>query len=95
MTQDQMTAREKEKLILRTRRLAGQVKAIERHIEKDEECVHILQHLAACRGALNGLMAELIEDHVRFHVLDPKKKATRGQLEATEKLMEIVSAYLK
>lgn len=95
MLKDTRSAHEKEKLILRTRRLIGQVKAIEKHIQNDEECVHVLQHLSACRGALNGLMSELIEDHVRLHVLDPKKKSSPTQLEAVDKLIDIVNTYLK
>jgi DNA-binding FrmR family transcriptional regulator len=85
----------KEKLILRTHRIAGQVKALEKAIENDVECASILQHLAACRGALNGLMSELVEEHILFHVLDPNKKPTAGQTEAAEQLVDIVNAYLK
>lgn len=89
------TTHSKDKLVLRARRIAGQVKAIEKSIQNDEECAHVLQHLAACRGALNGLMSELIEEHIRFHVLDPKGKNSASQMEAAEELMDIVSTYLK
>jgi len=85
----------KEKLVLRTRRIAGQVKAIEKAIQNDVECAAVLQHLAACRGALNGLMSELVEEHILFHVLDPKKKPSSEQVEAAEQLMDIVNTYLK
>jgi DNA-binding FrmR family transcriptional regulator len=85
----------KEKLVLRTRRIAGQVKAIEKAIQNDVECAAVLQHLAACRGALNGLMSELVEEHILFHVLDPKKKHSSEQVEAAEQLMDIVNTYLK
>ncbi len=86
---------DKEKLVLRARRLTGQVKAVEKHLQNNEDCIHILQHLSACRGALNSLMAELIDEHIHFHVLDPKKKPSRAQTEAAAQLMEIVSTYLK
>ncbi len=89
------TTHAKDKLVLRARRIAGQVKAIEKAIQNDEECGHVLQHLAACRGALNGLMSELVEEHVHFHVLDPKRKPSAGQIEAAEELMDIVNTYLK
>jgi DNA-binding FrmR family transcriptional regulator len=89
------TTHSKDKLVLRARRIAGQVKAIEKSIQNDEECGHVLQHLAACRGALNGLMSELIEEHIRFHVLDPKGKHSAHQLEAAEELLDIVNTYLK
>jgi DNA-binding FrmR family transcriptional regulator len=54
----------------------------------------ILQLVASCRGALNGLMAELIEGHLRFHVLDPGQKTSPSQLEAADELMAVVKRYL-
>ena len=51
--------------------------------------------VAACRGALNGLMAELVEGHVRFHVLDPNNGKNSAQAAAAEELIEIVRTYLK
>jgi hypothetical protein len=42
-----------------------------------------------CRGALNGLMAELIEGHLKFHVLPPESSAQPSQLEAAEELMTV------
>jgi DNA-binding FrmR family transcriptional regulator len=55
----------------------------------------VLQLLAAGRGALNGLMAEVIEGHVRFHVLSPHAAANSPQAEAAEELIDVVNAYLK
>jgi DNA-binding FrmR family transcriptional regulator len=49
--------------------------------------------VASCRGALNGLMAELIEGHVRFHVLCPNQKSLPSQLEAAEQLISVVKRY--
>jgi DNA-binding FrmR family transcriptional regulator len=53
-----------------------------------------LQLVASCRGALNGLMAELIEGHLRFHVLDPSQNTSPSQLEAADELMAVVKRYL-
>lgn len=55
----------------------------------------MLQLMAACRGALNGLMAEVMEGHVRFHVLAPDKSKDSPQAQAAEELIDIVRAYLK
>ncbi len=57
--------------------------------------VVILQLITAARGAMNGLMAELIEDHVRFHVLDPARKPSADQAIAADELIDIVRSYLK
>ena len=75
------------------RRIRGQVEAIERALDGDGECEEVLQLVASCRGALNGLMAELIEGHVRFHVLNPSQKAHPAQLAAADDLIAVVKRY--
>jgi len=89
------TTKDKKKLLIRVRRIRGQVEAIERALDSDEECAGVLQLIAACRGALNGLMAEVMEGHVRFHVLGPDQGKDSPQLQAAEELIEVVQAYLK
>jgi DNA-binding FrmR family transcriptional regulator len=88
------TIKDKKKLLSRIRRIKGQTEAIERALDSEVECDEILQLVASCRGALNGLMAELIEGHLRFHVFDPHLKSRAAQLEATDELMSIVKRYL-
>ena len=88
------TTKNKAKTLSRVRRIKGQVEAIERALETEGECEEILQLVASCRGALNGLMAELIDGHLRFHVLDPEQKTSRAQLEAADELMAVVKRYL-
>jgi DNA-binding FrmR family transcriptional regulator len=88
------TTKDKKKLLSRIRRIKGQTEAIERALEGEVECDEILQLVASCRGALNGLMAELIEGHLRFHVLDPSQKPVASQLEAANELMAVVKRYL-
>lgn len=89
------TTRDKEKLLNRVRRIRGQIDAIERSLESEQECAGVLQLMAACRGALNGLMAEVIEGHVRFHVLSPDEGNNSPRAEAAEELIDVVRAYLK
>jgi DNA-binding FrmR family transcriptional regulator len=69
------------------------VEAIERALEGEGECEEVLQLVASCRGALNGLMAELIEGHLRFHVLDPKRATRPAQLAAADDLIAVVKRY--
>jgi DNA-binding FrmR family transcriptional regulator len=93
------TTRDKEKLVARVRRIRGQVEAIERAIERaiesEEECSKVLMTVAACRGALSALTSELLEDHIRFHVLDPEAKSNSKRARAAEELIDVVRAYLK
>jgi DNA-binding FrmR family transcriptional regulator len=88
------TVREKSKLLARVRRIRGQVEAIERALEAEVGCADVLQVIASVRGAVNGLMAEVIEDHVRCHVGAPSL-AAQERAEGTNDLIEIVHAYLK
>ena len=88
-------AKEKAKLLNRLKRMRGQMAAIERAIDADDECAMILQQATACRGALDGFIAEVIEDHIREHMLDPRAAVESPQTVAAEELIEIVHQYLK
>ena len=88
-------AKEKAKLLNRLKRLRGQIEAIERAVEADAECAAVLQQATACRGALDGFIAEVIEDHIREHMVDPHAGREDPQVLAAEKLIEIVHQYLK
>jgi FrmR/RcnR family transcriptional regulator, repressor of frmRAB operon len=89
------TTKNKDKLLTRVRRIRGQVDAIERVLDFEQECTGVLQLMAACRGALNGLMAEVMEGHIRFHVLSPDNGKNSPRMEAAEELIDVVRAYLK
>jgi DNA-binding FrmR family transcriptional regulator len=89
------TIRDKQKLINRVRRIRGQLDAVEKALNEEHECFAILQTLAACRGAMNGLVAEVIEGHIRFHVVNPDEKPTSQEAKAAQQLIEIVKSYVK
>ena len=86
--------REQQKLIARVRRIRGQVDAIERSLTEKEHCADVLMLLANVRGGINSLMAEVLEDHIRLHMLSPEKNQT-NTTELAEDLIELVRAYLK
>jgi DNA-binding FrmR family transcriptional regulator len=89
------TVREKQKLLARVRRIRGQVDAIERALDSEAGCEKVMHLIAGVRGAVAGLMAEVVEDHVRTHLVDAEKhpKALNG--EAAEQLLEVVRTYLR
>ncbi|HTS29916.1 MAG TPA: metal/formaldehyde-sensitive transcriptional repressor [Bryobacteraceae bacterium] len=89
------TPEEKKKLLNRVRRIRGQVDAIERALDQEAECSDVLHNIAACRGAMDSLMAEVIEGHIRFHVLDPHASPTDEQAQAADDLIQALRAYLK
>jgi DNA-binding FrmR family transcriptional regulator len=88
-------AKEKQKLLNRLKRLRGQLEAIERAVEADVECARVLQQATACRGALEGFIAEVLEDHILEHMVDPLARSDDPRRLAAEELVSIVHSYLK
>jgi DNA-binding FrmR family transcriptional regulator len=89
------TVREKRKLLARVRRIRGQVEAIERALEAEAGCETVMQQIAGVRGAIAGLMAEVVEDHVRSHLVDADAHPGALDSDATEQLLAVIRAYLK
>lgn len=89
------TIEEQKRLLNRVKRIGGQVGAIERALTEESECSEVLHAIAVCRGALDSLMAEVIEGHIRFHVIDPQRKPTDEQTQAAQDLIDALKTYLK
>jgi DNA-binding FrmR family transcriptional regulator len=89
------TIRDKHKLLARVRRIRGQVEAIERALDNESGCEQVMHLLAGVRGALAGLMAEVVEDHVRTHLVDAGKYPDALNAEAARQLLDVVRTYLK
>lgn len=87
------TIANKRKLLARVRRISGQCQAIERALESESGCSETLQLIAAARGALNGLMAEVLEEHLHIHVIGGATPGARDT--AASELLDVVRAYLK
>ncbi|CZT34020.1 metal/formaldehyde-sensitive transcriptional repressor [Rhizobium sp. 9140] len=88
-------SKNKTKLIARVRRLKGQLEAIERALDADEPCGAVLNQVASVRGAVTGLTAELIEDHIRNHVADPDTDDDPERARGAADLIEVMRTYLK
>jgi DNA-binding FrmR family transcriptional regulator len=88
------TIRDKDRLIARVRRIRGQVEALERALETEAGCEAAMHQIASIRGALAGLMSEVVEDHIHSHLVDPEKHP--GALDtAAADLMSVIRTYLK
>lgn len=87
------TIRQKEKLIARVRRIKGQLEGVERALDAEAACAEVLRQLASVRGAMSGLTAEVMEDHLREHVLAAETEADRRQ--GGEELIEVMRSYMK
>jgi FrmR/RcnR family transcriptional regulator, repressor of rcnA expression len=84
-------SREKLDLVTRTKKVIGQLESVLRGLNDDEQCADVLQRLAAARGAINSLMGELLEDHIRNHM----PRNSKSSEEAADDVIEIVRTYLK
>ena len=89
------TIRDKAKLLARVRRIRGQVEALERALEAGKECAEILHQIAAVRGATNGLMAEVLDEHVRTHIADPAITDAAERTKGADELIGVLRTYLK
>ena len=86
---------EKTKLLNRVRRIRGQVEAVERALEQETSCSDMLRTIASARGAINGLMAEVIEDYIRMRITEPLREPDAERALAAGELIDIVHSYLK
>ena len=88
------TVRDRKKLLTRVRRIKGQAEALEQALERETECAAVLQQIAAIRGAVNGLMAEVLEAHIREH-LGPEAVSPKERREDLEQVIDVLRSYLK
>ncbi|MCX7318204.1 MAG: metal/formaldehyde-sensitive transcriptional repressor [Hyphomicrobiales bacterium] len=89
------TIKNKTKLMARVRRIKGQAEAVERALEAELGCADILMLVASMRGAINGLTAEVMEDHIRNHIVDPAKDAKSDGAQGASELIDVLRTYLK
>ncbi len=89
------TVKNKSKLIARIRRIKGQVEAVERGLEAEIGCADVLMLVASLRGAVAGLSAEVMEDHIRNHVVNPDTDPDPERAQGAAELIEVVRTYLK
>lgn len=89
------TVCEMDKLLARVRRIRDQVEAIERALDSKAGCEKVMHLLASTRAAMSGLTVEVVEDHVRTHLVDPAKRPGALDEQAAEQLLAVVGTYLK
>ena len=89
------TIKDKKKLDSRVRRIKGQAEAVERALEAELGCSDVLMLVASMRGAINGLITEVIEDHIRHHVVDPSTEKNADRARGADDLIEALRTYLK
>jgi DNA-binding FrmR family transcriptional regulator len=89
------TIKHKSKLIGRVRRIKGQLEAVERALESEIGCADVLMLVASVRGAIGGLTSELLEEHIRHHVVDPAQEKDPEKAKGAADLIDVIRTYLK
>lgn len=88
------TVQNKKPLLARIRRIKGQTEALERALENSEDCSVVLQQLAAVRGAVNGLMLQVMEGHLREHLGDADASDAQREKDL-EMVISVLRSYVK
>ncbi len=87
------TIANKEKLLLRVKKIKGQMSAIEKALEEEKDCFKLLQQISATRGAVHSLMGEVLDGHIKEHLgnhVDPQERE-----QEIENLAALLKTYLK
>ena len=86
---------DKKRITSRIKRIKGQLEAVERALEEGKDCFSVLQTLSACRGGLNGLIGELIEGHIKDHVMKNPSQPKTPQDKSALELIKLMKTYWK
>lgn len=87
------TVRDKSSLLKRVRRIQGQLRSLEAQLDAESDCVAVLQQAAAVRGAINGLMAAIVEGHMNEHIVREANEKRRGR--EADIVLQVIRSYLK
>lgn len=83
----------KDKLLIRLKRIEGQVRGVHKMIEEDRYCVDILIQLAAIRAAINKVGLSVLESHTRGCVANALRQ-NQGEKQI-EELMDVLMKFIK
>ena len=85
---------ERKKLLTRVRRIKGQIEAMGKALNEEPDCMAVLQQIASIRGAVNGLMVEMLEDHIREQ-LGSEAATPKQRQQDLEQVINVLRSYLK
>jgi len=87
------TVRDRKKLLARVRRIAGQVAALESALADGADCGQVLTQIAAAKGAMHGLMMEVLGGHLAEHVVAEADEAARRR--EAEALLALLRGFAR
>jgi len=89
------TVRDKRRLLNRIRRIRGQVEAVERNLRGRAECSQVMHLLAVVSGGVSSLLAEVLEQHVREHLMGDERISRAARRAAADELIDVIHSYFK
>jgi DNA-binding FrmR family transcriptional regulator len=87
------TIRDKQKIKARASKIEGQVGALKKMLDEPHECAAVLQQIAAIRGAVNGLMREVIKGHLTEHIVHQEDESKRQ--DDLQVVLKVLDSYIK
>jgi DNA-binding FrmR family transcriptional regulator len=89
------TIRDKQKMLNRVKRILGQMEGVRRSLEEDADCSDIMQRIVTARGSIDSLMAKVMEDHIRDHMIDPDRRPSSIESRAAQELIGVIKTYMR
>ena len=80
---------DKSQVLMRLRRIEGQVRGLQRLVEDDTYCIDVLTQISAATKALEAVGLSLLEDHLQHCVSDA---ISAGGPDASQKVTEAAHA---
>ena len=87
--------KDRKRISNRINRIKGQLDSVGKMLDKEEYCLSVMQTLAACRGALNGLMGEIMDGHIKYHIMSEPETMSSPQDKAANELIKLLKTYWK
>jgi DNA-binding FrmR family transcriptional regulator len=84
---------ERRALVIRVRKIVGQLSAVERMIDEDRECVEILLQIVSARRGLKSLAEKLIHSHTH-HCIEEAHTRAEGRRKL-RKLLTVLERYVE
>lgn len=82
----------KKKLLVRLKKIEGQIRGIQKMVEDDVYCPDVLIQVSAVQSALNSFNKELLAMHIKGCVMEDIKE---GKEEAVDELVRVLQKLMK
>lgn len=83
---------EKKDITLRLKKIEGQVRGVQKMIEKNQYCVDILTQLASVRSAVTGVSKKIMKSHANSCVIQAVRK---GRDDSIDEMLDVIFKFSK